>query len=92
MNQLLENNEIKLMKNLFPIKTVNPVPTAANTVKTVNAANTAVSDDAGRKKTEYDLPSDPDIALKLDLTPQSLVNGIIMSEILGKPRSLRKGR
>lgn len=33
-----------------------------------------------------------DLVLKLDLTNDNLLNGIILAELLGKPKSLKRGR
>ncbi len=33
-----------------------------------------------------------DFALKLDLSNDNLLNGIILAELLGKPKSLKRGR
>lgn len=33
-----------------------------------------------------------DLALKLDLSNDNLLNGIILAELLGKPKSLKRGR
>jgi hypothetical protein len=64
--------------------------------KAVNQASQSVTPDVREKQasqnTAYAQIPEKDVVYQLELTPQSMLNGIIMSEILNKPKSLRKGR
>lgn len=59
----------------------------AGEVNEMDMSGRAQSSDSGRKKANSNKTG-----FQLDFSDESLLNGIILSEILGKPKYLRKGR
>jgi hypothetical protein len=82
-NRKLEGYEAKDMRYFKENKEIR---------QSLQSTTSNVAENKSNQNTAYSQTPEKDVVYQLELTPQSMLNGIIMSEILNKPKSLRKGR
>lgn len=86
----ITDNAKNLLRSSEPKSTIKSKQEVAIRPKQENMSAGIEGRALGVRSSSTDTSNDP--ALKLDLSNDNLLNGIILAELLGKPKSLKRGR